>query len=183
MALCQEDCEVSSLDLWNPDKPSCPLPNSGLCTFLGEPCITWLMGSRCYVCRKDWFNLEDCSFDHTTQAMIKKSSVVSQYHIKMRGSIADSFWLISTSLIEQPSITNNASVKWSNGYFSVSGMYLLHVCLSINWWIYCLTNQYLRFLTTVFIFLLCTYLLSKFLTGFLCQSSIKLLIHWLDIYR
>lgn len=76
----------------------------------------------------------------------KKSSVVSQYHIKMRESTADNFWSISTSLIEQPSIINNASVKWWNGYFTVSGMYQLHACLFINWWIYCLTNQYLLFI-------------------------------------
>lgn len=38
-----------------PDKPSCPVSNSGLSTFLGDPCITWLMGSRCYVCRERTF--------------------------------------------------------------------------------------------------------------------------------
>lgn len=33
-APCQEDWVVSSLFLWNPDKPSCPTPNLGLRTFL-----------------------------------------------------------------------------------------------------------------------------------------------------
>lgn len=63
MASRQEDCEVSSLDLREPDKPSCPVQNAGLSTFLGDPCITWLAGSRCYVCREDMFNLWDWSFD------------------------------------------------------------------------------------------------------------------------
>lgn len=35
------------------------MPNAGLWIkhFPGDPCITWHMRSRCYVCREDWFNL------------------------------------------------------------------------------------------------------------------------------
>lgn len=37
------------------------MPNAGLWIkhFPGDPCITWHMRSRCYVCREDWFNLTD----------------------------------------------------------------------------------------------------------------------------
>ena len=40
MGASQEDWEVSSLDLRKPDKPSCPVLNSGLALFLGDTRIT-----------------------------------------------------------------------------------------------------------------------------------------------